>query len=134
MNGLRILVIAPETNPESVTNPSIGYYHAEALARRHAVTLCLYASNEEAVRRAGGPFHRIEPIRSPWMDPLYAWLIKRVFKNDYGRQSLTAALYPRQVLFELRAWWQLRSRIMSGETPALTCSSSESWRCVVDAG
>ncbi len=55
MSALRILVLAPESNPESVTNPSVGYYHAEALARNHAVTLVVYASNEEAVRRGGRP-------------------------------------------------------------------------------
>ena len=115
MSALRILILAPESNPESVTNPAVGYYHAEALARHHAVTLVIHASNEAAVRRGGAPFHSIEPVRLPWLDPLYDWAVKRVFKNDYGRQSLTAAMYPRQVLFELRAWRQLRSRILSGD-------------------
>src|SRR6266542_243637 len=111
---LRILVLAPECNPESLTNPSIGYYHARALAHLHEVTLVLYASNEAAVRRAGGPFHGIEPVRVPWLDPLYDWAVRRVFKYDYGRQSLTAFSYPRHVFFELRAWQQLRTRILSG--------------------
>ena len=65
MSRLRMLVLAPECNPEGLTNPSIGYYQAQALARMHTVTLVLYASNEEAVRRAGGSFHAIEPIRVP---------------------------------------------------------------------
>jgi glycosyltransferase involved in cell wall biosynthesis len=115
MSALRILILAPESNPESVTNPAVGYYHSEALARRHQVTLVIHASNEEAVRRGGAPFHAIEPVRLPWLDPLHAWALRRIFKNDYGRQSLTAAMYPRQVFFELRAWRQLRSRILSGE-------------------
>jgi glycosyltransferase involved in cell wall biosynthesis len=114
VTALRILLLAPESNPESLTNPSIGYYQAEALARVHDVTLVVYASNEEAVRRAGGPFRAIESIRLPWIDPLYYWALRRIFKSDYGRQSLTAASYPRHVLFELRAWQQLRRRIVSG--------------------
>ncbi len=114
MSALRILVLAPECNPEGLTNPSIGYYHAEALARHHAVTLVVHSENEEAIRRGGAKFHAIEAIRLPWLDPLYAWALRRVFKYDYGRQSLTAAMYPRQVFFELRAWRQLRSRILSG--------------------
>src|SRR5438046_4085015 len=71
--ALRILLLAPEANPGSLTNPSIGYYQAEALARLHEVTLVVYAANEEAVRRGGAPFHAIEPIRLPWIDPLHDW-------------------------------------------------------------
>ncbi len=41
--------------------------------------------------------------------------MRRIFKHDYGRQSLTAASYPLQIAFELRAWWQLRRRILSGD-------------------
>jgi glycosyltransferase involved in cell wall biosynthesis len=115
MSALRILLLAPECNPESLANPLIGYYHAEALARLHKVTLVIHASNEQAVRRGGGPFQAIEPVRSPWLDPLYDWAIRRVFKYDYGRQSVTAFGYPRHIAFELRAWRQLRSRIVSRE-------------------
>ena len=42
-----------------------------------------------------------------------AWALRRIFKYDYGRQSLTAASYPLQVAFEWRAWRQLRRRILS---------------------
>jgi glycosyltransferase involved in cell wall biosynthesis len=115
MSTLRILVLAPECNPEGLTNPSIGYHQAEALARHHAVTLVVHSENEEAIRRGGAKFHAIEAIRLPWLDPLYAWALRRIFKYDYGRQSLTAASYPRHVFFELRAWRQLRSRILSGD-------------------
>ena len=41
--------------------------------------------------------------------------MRRIFKYDYGRQSLTAASYPLQVAFEWRAWRQLRRRIRGGE-------------------
>ena len=115
MSGLRILLLAPECNPEGLTNPSIGYYQAQALARLHSITLVLYASNQEAVRRAGDSFHAIEPIRVPFLDALYDWALRRVFKFDYGRQSLTAFSYPRHIFFELCAWWQLRRRIRAGE-------------------
>jgi glycosyltransferase involved in cell wall biosynthesis len=115
MSGLRILLLAPEANPDGLTNPSIGYHQAEALARLHEVTLVFYGTNEEAVRRGGAPFQALEPIRLPLLDRLYAWALRRVFKYDYGRQSLTAFTYPRHVFFELRAWRQLRKRIRSGE-------------------
>src|SRR5262245_18911706 len=115
MSGLRVLVLAPECNPEGLTNPSIGYYEGQALARIHEVTLVLHAENEHAVRRAGASFHAIVPIRVPLLDALYHWMLRRIFKYDYGRQSLTAASYPRHIFFELLAWRQLRSRIHSGD-------------------
>lgn len=115
MSPLRILLLAPECNPEGLTNPSIGYFHAEALARLHRVTLVLHASNEAAVRRGGASLHEIEPIRLPLLDWLYSWSLKWIFKYDYGRQSLTAASYPRHIFFEIRAWRQLRRRIRSGD-------------------
>jgi glycosyltransferase involved in cell wall biosynthesis len=114
MSQLRVLILAPDCNPESVTTPSIAYAHAEALARLHSVTLVVREGNELAIRRAAGPFHTIEPIRLPFLDPLYSWALRRVFKYDYGRQSLTAATYPLQIAFEWRAWRQLRTRIRAG--------------------
>jgi glycosyltransferase involved in cell wall biosynthesis len=115
MNSLRILLLAPETNPESISTPLIGYLHGEALARLHKVTLVVRGPHEGAVRRAGGPFHAIEAIRLPWLDRLYAWVIRRIFKYDWGRQSLTGATYPVQVVFEWRAWHRLKSRIKAGD-------------------
>jgi glycosyltransferase involved in cell wall biosynthesis len=115
MNPLRILLLAPDTNPESGNTPTIGYRHAEALARLHAVTLVVRGANEEPVRRAGAPFAAIEAIRLPWLEPLYAWAVRRIFKYDYGRQSLTALTYPQQVAFEWRAWRRLQGRIRAGD-------------------
>jgi len=85
------------------------------LARLHTVTLVVRAANEHAVRRAGGQFHSVEAIRLPLLDRLYTWALRRIFKFDYGRQSLTAASYPLQVAFEWRAWQLIRNRILSGE-------------------
>jgi glycosyltransferase involved in cell wall biosynthesis len=110
---LRILLLAPDCNPESVTTPQIAYAHAEALARLHSVTLVVRAANEPSIRRAGGCFQGIEAIRLPGLDELYKWALRRIFKYDYGRQSLTAASYPLQLAFEWRAWRQLRRRIRS---------------------
>jgi glycosyltransferase involved in cell wall biosynthesis len=115
MTRLRLLLLAPECNPDSISTPQIGYAHAEALARLHAVTLVVRAVHEVPVRRANGPFHAIETIPLAALDPLYAWALRHVFKYDYGRQSLTAASYPLQVAFELRAWQRLRARILARE-------------------
>jgi glycosyltransferase involved in cell wall biosynthesis len=77
----------------------------------HTVTLVVRAANEQSIRRAGGAFDAIEPIRLPGLDQLYSWALRRIFKYDYGRQSLTAASYPLQIAFEWRAWRHLRRRI-----------------------
>ena len=119
MKPLKILLLAPDCNPESVTTPQIAHAHAEALARMHAVTLVIRAANEAPVRRAGAPFRALETVRLPLLDQLYSWALRRIFKYDYGRQSLTAATYPLQVAFELKAWWQLRRRIIAGEYDAV---------------
>jgi len=113
MSFLRVLILAPDCNPDAVTTPQIAYAHAEALARLHSVTLVVRDANEQSVRRAGGAFHAIEGIRVPGLDQLYKWALRRIFKFDYGRQSLTAASYPLQIAFEWRAWLKLRSRILS---------------------
>src|SRR5260370_32505397 len=115
MQKLRVLVLAPDCNPESVTTPQMAYAHAEALAHLHAVTLVVRAANEEAIHRAGGSFETIYPIRLHGLDELYDWALRRIFKYDYGRQSLTAASYPLQIAFEWQAWRLLQRRIRGGD-------------------
>src|SRR5204862_1855284 len=90
---LRILVLAPGSNPDGITGPLIGYSHAEALARLHAVTLVIRQENEEAVRRRQAPFRAIEVVSLPWLDRIYEWFFRRIFKNDYRSQVLTAFNY-----------------------------------------
>ncbi len=113
MSPLRILLLAPDCNPDSISTPQIAYEQARALARLHTVTLVVRAANEQSIRRAGGHFPEIVAIRLPGLDRLYSWALRRIFKYDYGRQSLTAASYPLQIAFEWRAWRQLRRRILS---------------------
>ena len=115
MKKLRVLILAPDCNPESISTPQIAYAHAEALARQHTVTLVVRAANESPIHRAHGPFKEVCPIALPGIDHLYRWALKYVFKYDYGRQSLTAATYPLQVAFEWRAWQHLQAPLRGGE-------------------
>ena len=115
MSALRILLLAPESNPDSPSTALVGYSHSEALARLHTVTLVTRHGNEEAVRRKQAPFHAIEAISLPWLDRIFAWSLRWIFNYDYGRQTLTAFGYPFSVAFEWRAWRRLRTRIMAGE-------------------
>jgi glycosyltransferase involved in cell wall biosynthesis len=115
MNMLRILLLAPDSNPDSISTSLVGYSHAEALARLHAVTLVTRRVNEEALRRTHTPFHGIEAISVPWLDRISAWSLRRIFKYDYGSHALTAFSYPFCLAFEWRAWRRLRTRIMAGE-------------------
>ena len=111
---LRILVLAPGSNPDGITGPLIGYSHSEALARLHAVTLVIRRDNETSVRRKHATFRAIEVISNPWIDRIYAWSFRRIFKGNYRSQVLTAFNYIFCLLFEWRAWRQMRPRIMAG--------------------
>jgi glycosyltransferase involved in cell wall biosynthesis len=115
MNQLRILVLGPDCNPEQVSMPYVTYSHAAALAQLHEVTLVVGSPNEDAVRRAKAPFRAIEVVRMPFLERIYAWSLRRIFKYNYDTQVLTAFGYPFSLAFEWRAWRQLRRRIFAGE-------------------
>lgn len=116
MTKLRVLVLAPDAHPDSVSTALVGYAHSEALARRHSVTLAVRSGgNEQAIRRAGAPFHRVVGIRVPVLDELYAWSLRRIFKYDYGSHVLTAFNYPFIVAFEWCAWRRMKPALLAGE-------------------
>jgi glycosyltransferase involved in cell wall biosynthesis len=112
---LRILLLAPDSNPDGTHGPLIGYSHGEALAKLHSVTLVIRRDNEEAVRRRQSPFCAIEVISFPWLDHIHAWCFRWIFRNNYFSQALTAFNYFFYLAFEWRAWRQTRTRIMAGE-------------------
>jgi glycosyltransferase involved in cell wall biosynthesis len=112
---LRILLLAPGTNPDSTHAALIGYCHSEALARLHAVTLVIHRDNEKAVHRKQPPFRAIEAISLPWLDRIYAWCFRWIFKNNYFSQALTAFSYFFCLAFEWRAWQRTRTRIKAGD-------------------
>src|SRR6202451_344800 len=115
MSRLRILVLGPDCNPEQVSMPYVTYSHAAALAQLHDVTLVVRAPSEAPVRRAKAPFRTIEVIRLPWLDRIYAWSLRSIFRYNYNNQALTASFYPLYLAFERRAWRQFRHRIFAGE-------------------
>src|SRR5579863_9958947 len=115
MNRLRILVLAPDANPESITGPLLSFRQAEALARLHDVTIVIRPTVEEPVRRASAPFRGIEVVRMPMIERFYSWSFRWIFKSNYRSQALTAFGYPFSIAFEWHAWRQLRSRILDGE-------------------
>jgi glycosyltransferase involved in cell wall biosynthesis len=114
-NMLRILILARDSNPEKTHGHLIGYSHAEALARLHAVTLVIHRDNEKAVRGAQGPFQAIEAVSLPWLDRIHAWCFRWIFRNNYFSQALTAFNYFFYLAFEWRAWQQTRARILAGD-------------------
>lgn len=115
MSRLRILVLGPDCDPESVSVPFVGYSHAAALAQLHDVTLVARLPVEASLRRANAPFRAIEVVQMPLLERVYAWSLRRVFKYNFDTQVLTAFLYPFSVAFEWHAWRQLRRRILAGE-------------------
>lgn len=115
MSRLRILILSPDSNPESISLALEGYSHAEALAQLHAVTLVTRACNEEALRRTQPPFHAIEAINMPWLERIYAWSLHWIFRDNYHSRALTPFLYPFYLAFEWRAWQRMRARTIAGE-------------------
>jgi glycosyltransferase involved in cell wall biosynthesis len=115
MRRLHILVLAPDGNPEKVSIPYVTYSHAAALAQLHDVTLVVQSSVEDPVRRAKAPFRSIEVVRMPWFEYIHAWSLQWIFKYNFASQALTAFGYPFALVFEWRAWRQLRRRIFAGE-------------------
>ena len=112
---LRILLLAPGSNPDGTHGSLIGYSHGEALAQLHAVTLVIHHDNEEAVRRKQAPFFGVEVVRLPWLDRIHAWCFRWIFRNNFASQALTAFNYLFCLAFEWRAWHQTRARIMAGD-------------------
>jgi glycosyltransferase involved in cell wall biosynthesis len=115
MSRLRILVLAPDANPEGTCGPLLSFSQAEALARLHDVTLVIRSSGEEPVRRRQGPFHSLEVVHLPRLERIFAWSMRRIFKNQFTSRALTAFCYPFCVAFEWQAWRQIRDRISDGE-------------------
>jgi len=109
------LVLGPDCDPEQITIPFVTYCHAAALAQLHDITLVARSIVEDAVRRAQAPFNAIEVVRMPWLERIYAWSVRRIFKYNFNSQALTAFGYPFYLAFEWRAWRQLRRRIFAGE-------------------
>jgi len=90
---LRVLLLAPGCNPNGITGPFIGYSHAEALARLHAVTLVILDENEKGVRPKAGRFQAIEVVKNPWLSRIRGWIIRYLFGSSYRSQVLTALTY-----------------------------------------
>lgn len=115
MSRLRILILAPDCNPESVSIPFVSYCHAAALAQLHDVALVVGSPAEEPVRRGKAPFRTIEVIHMPLLERIYAWSFRRIFKSNFDSHALTAFNYPFSLAFEWYAWRHLRRRIFAGE-------------------
>ncbi len=115
MRGLRILVLGPDCNPEGISIPYVTYSHAAALAKLNDVTLVVRSTVEDPVRRAEAPFRSVEVVRTPWLERIYSWSFRRIFKSNFASQAVTAFGYPFAIAFEWYAWRQLRQRIFTGE-------------------
>jgi len=115
MNRIRILLLGPDCNPESVSISFVTYSHAAALAQLHDVTLVARETVESALRRANAPFRAIEIVRTPRLNRTSAWCFRTIARSRYDSQLRTALGYPFSLAFEWQAWQQLRRRIFSGE-------------------
>ena len=119
MRRLRILVLAPDCNPDSVCGPLISYSQAEALAQLHDVTLVVRSPYKNAVSSRQAPFSAVEAVRMPRIERIYGWVLRSIFEYNYRSQVWTAFGYPLSIAFEWLAWRQMRNRIFAGEFDAV---------------
>jgi len=115
MGRLRILLIARDANPDSISLDLEGYSHAHALAQIHDVTLVAHAANEQAIRKKQTFFHSIVGIRMPWLDRVWAWSLKRIFKYNFHNRAMTPFGLPFSVAFEWRVWQRFREQLLAGD-------------------
>lgn len=112
---LRILILAPGSNPESISTALVGYSHSAALACVHSVTLVACSAHEGPLRKGPASFNELVIVPTPWLDAFLDWLVRVVFKGDYGSQVLTAIGYPAHLVWEWKAWRILKHRIARGD-------------------
>jgi glycosyltransferase involved in cell wall biosynthesis len=118
LGRLRILLLAPDANPDSNWASLIGYSEAQALAQLHDVTLVVRPSVEEAVRRKQGSIRSVEVVKLHRLERMLQWTQRYIFKNDFmtHAQSITAFVgYPFAIAIEWQTWRQTRARIRAGE-------------------
>lgn len=115
MSRLRILLLAPNCDPTTVSIPFVTYSHAAALAELHDVALVVGSPVADHVRSANAKFRTIEVVWMPTLERIWDWSFRRIFKYNYDSQVLTAFRYPFSIAFEWFAWRQLRHRILAGE-------------------
>src|SRR5215831_1191092 len=100
MRRLRILVLGPDCDPETVSIPFVSYRHAAALAKLHDVTFVVRAGVAASVRHDNAPFRSIEAVRMPSLERMYAWGFRKIFKSNFDSQAVTAFGYPFALAFE----------------------------------
>jgi glycosyltransferase involved in cell wall biosynthesis len=115
VSRLRILVLAPDANPESISVSLVSYRHAEALAQLHSVTLVGRANSEDALRPMQSRFDSIETISTPTIDRIWDWSFRRLFKSNFHSRALTPFSYPFGIAFEWSVWRLMRTRIKKRE-------------------
>ena len=108
-------MLAPDANPESISVSLVSYRHAEALSQLHTVTVVARANSEDALRRASAPFASVEAISIPWVDRIWDWCFRHIFKSNFNSRAFTPFSYPFGIAFEWAAWRHMRARIKAGE-------------------
>ena len=113
---LRILLLAPASNPDGITGPLIEVFPWRSPGPTPHSHVRHSSRGRGAPCAANSPsFRAIEVISPSWLDRIYSWSFRWIFKNNYRSQVLTAFNYIFCVAFEWRAWRQTRSRIKAGE-------------------
>src|SRR4051812_19013592 len=114
MSRLSVLLLGPICHPKKMSIPFVTYSHAAALSEMHDVTMVASAAVADDLRSAGAPFRSIEVVHTPFLDWIFAWIVRVILRNRHDSQIKTAFRYPAALAFEWRAWRQLKRRIYAG--------------------
>jgi glycosyltransferase involved in cell wall biosynthesis len=59
--------------------------------------------------------HALEIIRLAWLERLYEFVVRTIFRNNYYNQVVQAVSYPFSIALEWQAWRQMRAHVRCGE-------------------
>src|SRR5260370_38121650 len=94
MSRLRILLLAPDANPQNICGPLIGYSQAQALAELHDVTLVVRSPWENPERGNKGAIPSVEVGRLPRLDGIFPRSVGGISKHHHHSHSPQALRSP----------------------------------------
>ena len=115
MQKLRILLLSEQNNPDTTSVSLVGYLHSAALAEQHHVTLVTRDDTAPNIRRRQMPFVDVVGFSLPWLDAIFDWGFRVLFRSNYGSATLTGFKIPFYIAFEYKVWRHYKARIDAGE-------------------
>lgn len=115
MTKIRVLAVARLCNPEWSSVPFVGWNHVRALGDVADVHLVTHWENRESIERSDWPRDRVTYIEPSWLDRLFFFVQRTIFRHQYGKVALTAFTIPFYWAFERATWKSFAARLAAGD-------------------